>query len=499
MGGLGLIINGFIISLTPMNLWFCFIGCVLGTFIGVLPGIGPTGGIAILLTFAISCPPTAAIIMLAAIFYGTMYGGSTTAILINMPGEAAAAITALDGYPLARQGRAGAALAMAAIGSFVAGTLGLLGLTFLAPVLTDFALSFGPPEYFGLVMLALCIMISFFGKSILNGLISAALGLLFTLPGLDPLSGVPRLTFGYSPLYSGINVISAVVGLFGIAEVLRSAEGSLVVICEKTGRWLPSKQEIRVCVGAMLRSTVIGFFLGLLPGCTPTTASVVAYDVEKRVSKHPEKFGKGALEGVTAPETANNAICSSGFIPLFCLGIPGHPPLAVLLGALMIFGLQPGPVLFQQHPDFVWTVIASMYIGNVMLLVLNLPLVGIWAKIARIPYRFLAPAILVFCFIGTYSIRNSLFDVWIAVFFGLLGYLLDKVEIPVLPLVMTLILGDMLESSLGATLGLSRGSFTILLSRPITLGLLVGAAAIFIFSTYRRRYTSKRKEIGEDD
>lgn len=495
MESLQLIIHGLMGAFTPVNLLFCFIGSVLGTLVGVLPGIGPTAGIAILIPVVASFPPTAGIIMLTAIYYGSMYGGSTTSILVNMPGEAASMVTCIDGYQLARQGRAGSALAIAAIASFVAGTLGLFGLIFTAPLLADFALEFGPAEYFALVIFALSVVINLFGKSIIKGLVSAVLGLLFTIPGLDPLLGLPRLTFGLSELYGGIDYISAVVGLFAISEVLRSAEQSITVICEKIGRLLPTRAELRTCLGTTLRSTGIGFVLGLIPGCTPAVTSFVAYDVEKRISKHPEKFGFGALEGVAAPEAANNAITTSGFIPLFALGIPATPALAVLLGALMIYGLQPGPLLFQLHSDFVWTVIASMYVGNLMLLILNLPLVGIWARLASIPYRFLGPAILMISFIGAYSIRNRLFDVWMAIFFGLLGYLLDKVDIPIFPLVMTLILGNMLESNLGQMLTITDGSFEILLTRPIALGLLLVTGTIIAYSGYAAYRRRPRKRV----
>ena len=492
MESLGLLVKGFSNAISVDNLLYAFVGSVLGTLVGILPGIGPTAGIALLLPLVAFLPPTSTIIILAAVYYGSMYGGSTTAILVNMPGEAASVVTALDGYQLAKQGRAGSALAISAIGSFVAGTIGLLGLSFAAPLLADMALAFGPPEYFGLVMLSLTVVVGLFGKSILKGAIAGMLGFLFTLPGLDPISGIPRFTFGSGVFYGGIDYVSAVVGLFAIAEVLESAEQSIYAICEKVGRWWPSKEELRTCIGTMIRATGIGFFLGLLPGCTPAVASFIAYDIEKRVSKHPEKFGSGVLEGVAAPETANNAITSSGFIPLFSLGIPPTPALAVLLGALIIYGLQPGPLLFQQHSDFVWTVIASMYIGNVMLLILNLPLVSLWARIAMIPYRFLAPMILVLCFIGTYSIRNRMFDVIIAVFFGLLGYGMKKVGFPVAPMVMTLILGPMLESNLGHSLSMGRGNLGIFLRRPITLGFLVFAIFIIAFSLYRQ-YRSTQK------
>lgn len=487
--------NGFAQALTPQNLLFAFLGAVLGTLVGVLPGIGPTSGIAILLPITSMVSPTAAIIMLAGIYYGAMYGGSTTAILVNTPGEVSSVATSLDGYQLARQGRAGAALGMAAISSFVAGTLGLIGLTFFAPPLANVALKFGPPEYLGLTVLALTVVINLAGASLVKGLISATLGFLFTLPGIDPIYGVPRFTFGMVDLYQGLDFISVVIGLFAIAEILTNSENALPVVCEKALGWLPTREDLRACAGTMLRCTGIGFFLGLLPGCSPGATSFIAYDLERRVSRNPGRFGKGAIEGVAAPEGANNATTSAGFIPLFSLGIPSSPALAVLLGGLMIYGLQPGPLLFQQQPDFVWTVIASMYIGNVILVILNLPLVGLWAKLASVPYPVITPAILVFSFLGAYTVRNSMFDVDMAIFFGVLGYLMRKIEIPAAPLVLSLILGPMLESSMRQTLSMSRGDLSIFYTRPITTVLLIAAAILTAASLYAR--FKKSKTAGE--
>src|SRR5512136_2465370 len=376
------LLQGFAIAVTFQNLLFALVGSLIGTLIGVLPGIGPSSGIAILLPLTTVLPPTPAIIMMAAIYYGAMYGGSTTAIVVNIPGEASSVPTCIDGYEMAKQGKGGPALAISAISSFFAGTLGLVGLTFFAPLLANFAVVFGPPEYFALMFMGLSLIISLSGRALLKGVISMALGLMTALIGQDPLTGAARLTFGFPKLLAGIDFISVIVGLFAISEVMINVELKITAISQKITNWMPSWADIKQCTGAMLRSTGVGFFLGLLPGVTPSVTTFVAYDLEKRVSKHPERFGKGAIEGVAAPEGANNATSSAGFVPLFSFGLPTAPSMAVLLGALMIYGLQPGPMLFTQNPDFVWAVIASMYIGNVMLLVLNLPLVGMWARIA---------------------------------------------------------------------------------------------------------------------
>jgi len=463
-----LLIQGFADALTWSNLLWAFVGCLVGTLIGVLPGIGPSAGIAILLPLTTMIPPTSGIIMMAAIYYGAMYGGSTTAIVVNIPGEASSVPTCIDGYEMAKQGRAGAALGISAISSFVAGTLGLVGLTFFAPLLANVALAFGPPEYFALMFMGLSLVISLSGRALLKGLIAMSLGLLASLIGQNPLTGAVRLTFGWLDLMAGVSFISVIIGLFAISEVMINVEEAATLIYEtKIKGWMPTWKEIRQCFGAMLRSTGIGFFLGLLPGCAPAVTTFIAYDVEKRFSKTPERFGKGAIEGVAAPEGANNATTSGGFVPLFAFGLPTGPALAVLLGGLMMYGLQPGPMLFQQNPKFVWAVIASMYIGNVILLVLNLPLVGFWARIALIPFPILGPIIILCCVIGAYSIRFLMFDVWITLVFGVIGYLMRKLSFPIAPMVLATVLAPMLETSLQQSLLISLGSPFIFFTRPI--------------------------------
>ncbi len=462
------LLQGFMTALTPMNLLWATIGCLIGTLIGVLPGIGPSSGIAILLPLTTVLPPTSAIIMMAAIYYGAMYGGSTTAIVVNIPGEASSVPTCLDGYEMAKQGRAGPALAISAVSSFVAGTLSLVGLTFFAPILANFALAFGPPEYFALMFMGLSLVISLSGRALLKGVIAMCLGLIASLIGQNPLTGATRLTFGSIDLMAGINFISVIIGLFAISEVMMNVEHITKRIYDiKNIDWIPRWADIRQCIGAMLRSTGIGFFLGLLPGCAPAVTTFVAYDVEKRISKHPERFGHGAIEGVAAPEGANNATTSGGFVPLFAFGLPTGPALAVLLGGLMMYGLQPGPMLFQQNPQFVWAVIASMYIGNVILLLLNLPLIGMWARIALIPFPILGPLIILFSVIGAFSIRFMLFDVWVALIFGVIGYFMRKFGFPLAPLVLAAVLAQMLETSLQQSLLISQGSPLIFFTRPI--------------------------------
>jgi len=482
--------HGFAAALTPQNLLFALIGSVLGTLVGVLPGLGPTSGIAILLPLTAFLPPAPAIIMLAAIYYGAMYGGSTTAILVNIPGEVASVVTTLDGYQMARQGRAGPALAIAAISSFVAGTLGLVGLTFFAPPLADVALRIGPPEYFGLVVLSFSVVVSLSGPSLLKGLSAAALGALVALVGLDPMSGVRRFTYGTTTLLGGIDFIAVIIGLFAITEVLLSVEASTpAVSLAPLGKLMPPWSELRRCIATMLRATGVGFVLGLLPGCTPGAISFISYDIEKRSSKTPERFGHGAIEGVAAPEGANNATTSAGFVPLFALGIPATPALAVLLSGLMIYGLQPGPLLFEKQPQFVWTVIASMYVGNVMLLILNLPLVGLWARLVKVPYAVMAPLILIFSVIGAFSVRNSFVDVGMALAFGVIGYVMVKLGYPTAPLVLALILTPMLESALRQSLSMAHGSALVFVQRPLALVLIAVGLALTAWSLLARRRT----------
>jgi putative tricarboxylic transport membrane protein len=485
---LGFLAQGFANAVTPQNLAFALIGSVLGTLVGVLPGIGPTSGIAILLPLTSFLPPAPAIIMLAAIYYGAMYGGSTTAILVNIPGEVASVVTTLDGYQMARQGRAGPALAIAAISSFVAGTLGLIGLTFFAPPLADVALRVGPPEYFGLVILSLSVVVSLSGASLVKGLSSAALGALIALVGLDPMSGVRRFTYGSPTMLGGIDFIAVIIGLFAITEVLLGVEEKAgAVALTAVGKLMPRWEEIKACVGTMLRATGVGFVLGLLPGCTPGAISFISYDFERRVSKTPERFGRGAIEGVAAPEGANNATTSGGFVPLFALGIPATPALAVLLSGLMIYGLQPGPLLFEKQPEFVWTVIASMYVGNVVLLVLNLPLVGLWAQLCRVPYALMAPLILIFSVLGAFSVRNSFSDVAMALIFGGVGWAMVKLGYPTAPLVLALILTPMLENGLRQSLAMAHGDPSIFLTRPIAATLIAAGIALTVWSLLGRR------------
>jgi putative tricarboxylic transport membrane protein len=467
--------HGLYMAMAPENLLFAAIGACLGTFVGVLPGLGPTSGIAILLPLTTVLPPAPAIIMLAGIYYGAMYGGSTTSILMNVPGELASVVTCLDGYALAKQGRAGSALAIAAISSFVAGTLGLLGLTFFAGPLAMLALDFGPPEYFALSCFALTMVVGLSQESPLRGIIAALFGFLLTVIGQDVMTGQPRFHLGSDTLISGIDFVPVVVGLFAISEIMLNAEEPGTAVYQKITRLYPSWRELRQTLGAMLRSTISGFFLGLLPGCTPGAISFLAYDLERRISKRGANFGNGELEGVAAPEGANNAATSGGFVPLLSLGIPTTPSLAILLSGLMIYGLQPGPALFAKHPDFVWTIIGSMYVGNVMLLILNLPLLGLWTRIIKVPYPYLAPAILAISAIGTYSVRNNLFDVWVALVFGGVGYLMKKLKYPTAPLVLALVLGEILEQSFRQALSMSGGTLSIFLGRPFALVFLIAA------------------------
>jgi putative tricarboxylic transport membrane protein len=486
-----LLLQGFAIALTPSNLFFAFIGCMIGTLVGVLPGIGPTSGIAILLPLTTVLPPTPAIIMMAAIYYGAMYGGSTTAIVVNIPGEAASVPTALDGYELAKQGRAGPALGVAAIGSFVAGTLSLVGVTFFAPLLAGIALAFGPPEYFALMFMALSLVVSLSEKALLKGLAGMAVGLLVSLVGMDPLTGTTRLTFGSSTLIAGVNFVAVVIGLFAFGEIFVNVEKEITHIYDtRIKDWLPTWQDIRETWIPMIRGSVVGFFLGLLPGCGPAVSTFVAYDVEKRFSRHPERFGKGAMAGVAGPESANNAGSSSQFIPLLAFGIPPGPTLAILLGALMMYGIQPGPRLWTEQPQLVWSTIASMYVGNAMLLVLNLPLVGFWARIAFIPFPILGPLIVVFSLIGAYSVRYLLFDVWVSLLFGVIGYLMRKFGYPLAPVVLAVILAPQLEIALKQALAIAAGSYLVFFTRPIALVFMLLAFGVILrglWAQYRRR------------
>lgn len=493
METLQMLMAGFSEAITPGNLLMAALGALVGTFVGVLPGLGPTSAIAILLPVTAVLEPTQGIIMLAGIYYGAMYGGSTTAILLNIPGEISSVPTCLDGYPLAKKGKGGPALGISAIASFGAGIMGVIGLVCFAPVLADQALKFGPPEYFALMILALTLMVSLSGTSLVKALLMGGFGYTLALIGLGPSSGMPRFDYGSSKLAGGLDMISIIIGLFAIAEVLKGIEEKrLTTVIGKTGRVYPSKADLKKSFAPMLRGGIIGFFLGLLPGCSAAISSFLAYDMEKKSSKEPEQFGRGAIEGVAAPEAANNATSSAGFIPLFSLGIPSSPPLAILLAGLMIYGLTPGPVLFEQNGPFVWTVIASMFIGNAMLLFLNLPMVWLWVKLTKVPYGIMAPIILMLCTIGAFSVRNSLFDVLVAYVFGGLGYLFHRYQWPIVPLILCFILGPLLEESFIQTMAMSSGHLMILLERPISFTILVIAAIFLTISMGLNRRTQKR-------
>lgn len=494
-----LLAHGFATALTPENLLFALIGCFFGTLVGVLPGIGPTSGIAILIPITTVLPPTSAIIMMAAIYYGAMYGGSTTAIVVNIPGEAASVPTAIEGYELAKQGRAGPALGIAAISSFVAGSISLVGVTFFAPILAGVALAFGPAEYFALMFMALSLVVSLSGKALLKGLVGMTVGLLSALVGMDPISGTTRLTFGIPDLMAGINFVAVVIGLFAFGEVFTNIEREVSHIYDtKIKDWLPTIQDIKDTWVTMIRCSFVGFFMGLLPGCGPAVTTFVAYDIEKRFSKRPEKFGHGAMEGVAGPEGANNAGAQGQFIPLLSFGIPPGPTLAMLLGGLMMYGIQPGPRLFTEQAELVWTTIASMYIGNAMLLVLNLPLVGFWARIALIPFPILGPLIVVFSIIGAYSVRYLIFDIWVALLFGVIGYLMRKFGFPLAPVVLASILAPQLEIALKQALTISQGSYMTFFTRPISLVFMLLAFGVIIRGLWSQ-YRSRTLEFAEED
>jgi putative tricarboxylic transport membrane protein len=485
---LGNLAAGFAVALTPANLLYCLLGAVIGTAIGVLPGLGPPATIALLLPVTYGIPPTSAVIMLAGIFYGAMYGGSTTSILLNIPGEAASVVTCLDGYQMARRGRAGAALGVAAFGSFVAGTLGLVAVMLLAPPLATFALRFGPPEYFALLVLGLVMVGYLSGGSMTKGLMMAAAGLLLGTVGLDPVMGSPRFTYGVFQLGDGLPFILAAMGLFGIGEVLANVERSVRADVAETriGRLLPSRDEWRQAAPATLRGSLLGFLVGVLPGGGAVISSFLSYSVEKRWSREPERFGQGAIEGVAGPESANNAAATGSFIPLLTLGVPGNASIAMIFAALLIHGIRPGPLLVAEHPDVFWGLLASMYIGNVVLLGLNLPLIWVWIRLLRVPYPILAPFILVFVLVGAYSVNNSVFDLGLTVAFGVLGYLMRRLDFESAPLVLALILGPQLEAALRRSLIHSRGDLTVFFQRPISAALLALVLALLATPLLRR-------------
>ncbi|MBE7733343.1 tripartite tricarboxylate transporter permease [Devosia faecipullorum] len=491
---------GFSVALDPTNILYCFIGVLLGTLVGVLPGIGPTATIAMLLPITFTLGPATALIMLAGIYYGAQYGGSTTAILINLPGESSSAVTAIDGYQMARQGRAGQALATAAIGSFFAGSVATLILAFFAPPLARAALNFGAPEYFSLIVLGLLVSIALAHGSILKALAMIVLGLLLGMVGQDIYTGTPRFTFGLRELFGGLNFVAVAVGVFGIAEILRNLENETereVGVKKVENLWLTRADWKRIWA-PILRGTGLGSLLGVLPGGGHILSSFASYSAEKRLSKHPDEFGKGAIEGVAGPESANNAAAQTSFIPLMTLGIPAHPVMALMVGAFILQGITPGPNVINEQPALFWGIIASMWIGNLLLIILNLPLIGLWVKMLSIPYRVLFPAIVLFACIGTYSINQNIYDVYAIAFFAAVGYLLIRFGCEPAPLLLGFVLGPLLEEHLRRAMIISRGDPMIFVTRPISatlLGLALLAVLIAVLPSIRR----KRAEVFVED
>jgi putative tricarboxylic transport membrane protein len=497
------LIGGFSLATTTQNLAYCLIGAIVGTLIGVLPGLGPIAGIALLIPATFGLNPTSALIMLAGIYYGAMYGGSTTSILINVPGETASVITCIDGYQMAQQGRAGPALAICAIGSFIGGTISILGLTFLAPPLAEAALAFGPAEFFSLMVFGFVVLSNVTGTSLLKALMMAVVGLILGTIGLDPVTGNERFTFGSTYLLGGIEFVAVAIGIFGIGEILVNAAkpAELLeqrVLVPRFRELYPSLQDLKRSIGAILRGTGVGFGVGLVPGPAPVIATYASYMVEKRLSKRPEEFGKGAIQGVAGPETANNSATQSAFIPLFVLGIPFGPVTAILLGALLIHGVTPGPLLISEHPQLFWAVVASMYIGNFILLLLNLPFVPLFANILQVPKKILLPLVMFICITGMYSVNNSILDIWLMLGCGALGYLMRKGAYEGAPLLLALVLGPKMEVAFRQSLMISHGDFGVFLLRPISLIFLLATLMFLLLPVLRALFKpSRRRAVSE--
>ena len=491
---------GFGVALTWQNLLYCLAGCLLGTLIGVLPGIGPVTTIAMLLPLTFTLPPISALIMLAGIYYGAQYGGSTTAILVNIPGESSSVVTCLDGYQMARQGRAGPALGISALGSFFAGTVATFIIALAAPPLAEVALKFGPAEYFALMSTGLILAVVLARGSVIKAIAMVLMGLLLGLVGTDVNSGTQRFSFGISELSDGIGFVAVAMGMFGFTEIIRNLELAehRDVFNAKVGSLLPSWEEIKICTPAVIRGTLLGSLLGVLPGGGALLASFAAYTIEKKLSKNKANFGKGAIEGVAAPESANNAGAQTSFIPLLTLGIPSNAIMAMMIGAMMIQGIAPGPQIMTERPQLFWGMIASMWIGNLMLVILNLPLIGMWIKLLEVPYRLMFPAILLFCAIGVYSLQNSAFDVMMTSLFGVFGYVCLKMEAEPAPLMLGFILGPLMEENLRRAMLLSRGDPAVFFQRPISATLL-GIAIIMLIVITLPAIRSKREEAFAGD
>jgi putative tricarboxylic transport membrane protein len=494
------LLSGFAVAATWQNLLYCLIGVTVGQLVGVLPGIGPTTATALLIPLTYGMSPVSAIIMLSGIYYGGMYGGTITSVLINTPGEAASVITCLDGHEMAKRGRAGVALGVAAVGSFIGGVASVIGLVLVGPPLADFALRFGPTEMFALMLFGMVMVVGLMGNSILRGLVAMGIGLCLSTIGMDPISGTLRFTFGQPFLISGLDLVTIAMGLFGLSEILFGMENLHAVgKPEKLSSFWPDRSEIKGTGKAIGRGTLLGFFVGLIPGTSSAIPALLSYSLEKRLSSNPQKFGKGAIEGVAGPETANNSYCGGAMIPLLTLGIPSSPTIAILLGAFIMHGLTPGPILFTQNPTFVWGVIASMFIGNAMLLVMNLPLAGAWARIATIPPRILYPIVLILSMVGAYTVSNDLWDVGVMLVFGVLGYVMKKLDVPMAPIVLTYVLGAMMEKSLLQSVKMNNGSLMGLVESPIALTLLVLSAIVLAGSVVAEVKNKKAAIAAEVD
>lgn len=496
------LLMGFSVGLTPSVLVYAFAGCVIGTLVGMLPGVGPLAGISLLLPVTFGLNPVVGIILLSGVYYGAMYGGSTTSILMRIPGEAASVMTCVDGYAMTQQGRAGPALAIAAIGSFIAGTLSIVGLMFLAPVLAEFALRFGPPEYAALLLFGIFMLAYMSTSSMLKMLTMAVFGLLLGMIGIDAMTGHTRFTFGVIALGDGIGIVPVAVGLFGLSEILitSTADAGQKPVTPKFRQLIPTGRDLRQSAWPIARGSLLGFLIGIIPGSAHVISSFMSYGIEKKLSSHPEKFGHGAIEGVAGPESANNAAATGAFVPMLALGIPTSPITAVMLAALIVHGIVPGPSLIQDQPQLFWGVIASMYIGNVVLLMLNLPMIGLFVNLLRIPYAYLYPCIISFCLVGVYCVQNNVVDVWVAIIAGAVGYVLRKLQYDVAPVALGLVLAPMLELSVRQSLAMSGGTYQIFLERPFALALLVLLAALVILAILPDRLKPRwRRSVGLDE
>ncbi len=490
------LLQGFATAMSATNLLYCFIGVLLGTIVGVLPGLGGVTTMVLLLPLTYTMDSATAMIMLAGVYYGSMYGGSTTAILMNMPGESPAMVTTFDGYKMAKKGRAGAALAISAYGSFFAGTIGVVGIMLFAPFLAQVALKFGPPEFFAISVLGFVLLSNLTGKSFIRSLLMVLVGVILGTIGIDPIAGYQRFIFGVTELSRGIEMSVVTIAVFGLTEILLNASehyDAVKLIKVKVKEMYPNKSELKRSIMPIVRGSIVGFAIGLIPGPAAIMSTLASYAVEKKVSKHPEEFGQGAIEGVAGPESANNAASSGAFVPLLALGLPFAPAAAILLSGLTIQGITPGPLFITQHPGLFWALIASMYIGNVMLLILNLPLVPVFASIVKIPPRILLPIVAVISFCGAYSMNNTVFDLWLLVIFAVVGIVMKKSDFDAAPLIVGLVLGPEMESSLRRGLVMSKGSFTAFLTRPIS-GAIIGFTVLYlIYSFVSKKLKTKNK------